>query len=120
MEAGMRWDDTYKSTEHRYRWHDLMDGDGEDTDGLLGYVREDIIDHIFVSVINDHGGPSKKFDNLEAAKAHIMKRAKDLGMEEMIPENWSDGEKSANEFAAALLEFELLAAEEDLRDILGN
>lgn len=56
----------------------------------------------------------------EAAKAHIMKRAKDLGMEEMIPENWSDGEKSANEFAAALLEFELLAAEEDLRDILGN
>jgi len=59
----------------------------------------------------------------EAAKAHIMKRAKDLGMEEMIPENWGDGmdgEKSANEFAAALLEFELLAAEEDLRDILGN
>jgi hypothetical protein len=60
----------------------------------------------------------------EAAKAHIMKRAEELGMEEMIPENWSDGmdgEKSAeNEFVAALLEFELLAAEEDLRDILGN
>lgn len=69
----MKWDDTYKTTEHRYRWHDLMDGEGgEDTDALLGYVREDIIDHIFVSVINDHGGPSKKFDNLEAAKAHIV------------------------------------------------
>lgn len=74
----------------------------------------------------------------EAAKAHIIKRAKDLGLEEMIPTTWpegadeaeamdgpaeeaADGEKSAeNEFAAALLEFELLAAEEDLRDILGN
>lgn len=56
-----------------------------------------------------------------AAKAHIMKRAKDLGMEEMIPENWAEeaeGEKSANEFAASLLEFELLAAEEELRDYL--
>lgn len=63
----------------------------------------------------------------EAAKAHIMKRAKDLGLEEMIPENWpegmeeTDGEKSdENAFAATLMEFELLSAEEDLRDILGN
>lgn len=74
----------------------------------------------------------------EAAKAHIIKRAKDLGLDEMIPTTWpeatdeaeamdnpaeeaADGEKSAeNEFAAALIEFELLAAEEDLRDILGN
>lgn len=57
----------------------------------------------------------------EAAKAHIMKRAKDLGLEEMIPENWdsmASEEKSANEFAASLLEFELLAAEEELRDYL--
>jgi hypothetical protein len=68
----MKWTDDYKSTERRYRWHDLLDGDGEDTDGLLGYVREDTIDHIFVSVINSHGGPSKKFDNLKDAKAHIV------------------------------------------------
>jgi hypothetical protein len=72
VEAGMKWTDDYISTEMRYRWHDLMDGDGEDTDGLLGYVREDIIDHTFVSVINAHGGPSKKFDNLKDAKAHII------------------------------------------------
>lgn len=57
----------------------------------------------------------------EAAKAHIIKRAKDLGMEDMIPEDWDGGtpeEKSANEFAASLLEFELLTAEEELRDYL--
>ena len=42
-------------------------------------------------------------------------------MNALIPDSWMDGEKSAeNEFVAALLEFELLAAEEDLRDILGN
>ena len=57
----------------------------------------------------------------EAAKAHIIKRATELDMNALIPDSWMDGEKSAeNEFVAALLEFELLAAEEDLRDILGN
>lgn len=49
-----------------------------------------------------------------AAKAHIMKRAKDLDAEDMIPESWSQktGEEAA--FLADLMEFEVLAAEEDI------
>ena len=65
-----------------------------------------------------------------AAKAHIMKRAKELGKEDMIPDNWDDEktymmeddekmpkEKSAEDieaskFLADLLEFEMLATEE--------
>ena len=68
----------------------------------------------------------------EAAKAHIMKRAKELGKEDMIPENWMDEksymmddeedmpkEKSAEDieaskFLADLLEFEMLATEEGI------
>lgn len=63
----------------------------------------------------------------EAAKKHIIKRAMDLGLEDMIPMNWvpkktqsemagakSDPESSS--FIASLMEFELLAAEEDLKD----
>jgi len=56
--------------------------------------------------------------NKPATKAHIMKRAKDLGLEELIPTNWVAGsdEKailSADdaEFMASLIEFELLAEE---------
>lgn len=63
------------------------------------------------------------------AKAHIMKRAKALGAEEMIPENWKSSEKSVDadavavidrpetaqvaddSFLASLMEFELLNAE---------
>lgn len=65
----------------------------------------------------------------EAAKAHIMKRAKDLGLEDMIPENWMSGEKSAaTETApevdpavtAALLEIEMMAIEAGLDDLLGD
>jgi uncharacterized membrane protein YkoI len=60
----------------------------------------------------------------EAAKKHIMKRARDLGKEEMIPENWMDGEKSlvetgeeklsddeAKNLIGSLMEFEMLALE---------
>jgi uncharacterized Zn finger protein (UPF0148 family) len=65
----------------------------------------------------------------EAAKAHIIKRAMALGAEDMIPENWvpkevqdkykKDEEKSEdNAFLASLMEFELLAQEESLKDIL--
>jgi len=65
-----------------------------------------------------------------AAKAHIMKRAKELGKEEMIPEGWgeeaekpevqmSEGEKSAEDVEATklladLLEFEMLTIEEGI------
>lgn len=66
-----------------------------------------------------------------AAKKHIMKRAKDLDMESLIPESWKSGsdekasdeedvveEKSANsdndaQFLAALAEFQILEAETD-------
>lgn len=63
----------------------------------------------------------------EKAKRHIMKRAKALGAESMIPANWLAGSKSAeaevdaeeksaeevvdNDFMSKLLEFELLNAE---------
>ena len=61
------------------------------------------------------------------AKAHIIKRAMDLGKEDLIPENWvpkkiqeeaKRGEKSASddEFLASLMEFEMLTAEEDLKN----
>lgn len=67
----------------------------------------------------------------EAAKAHIIKRAMALGKEDLIPENWvpkkvaekyAAGEKTAeaDDFMATLMEFEMLAAEEESRDILGN
>jgi len=52
----------------------------------------------------------------EAAKKHIMKRARDLGKEDMIPENWMGDEKSlsddeAKNLLGALMEFEMLALE---------
>ena len=52
--------------------------------------------------------------NQAAAKAHIMKRAKDLDAADMIPESWTQksGEEAA--FLADLMEFEVLAAEEDI------
>lgn len=60
----------------------------------------------------------------EAAKAHIMKRAMDLGAEDMIPTDWvpqdvqdkfKKGEKSEDAaFIASLMEFELLAQEHDV------
>jgi hypothetical protein len=58
----------------------------------------------------------------EAAKRHIMKRARALGQEKLIPVNWlaggkaSMGEKAAmsdDDFISSLLEFELLASEVD-------
>ena len=75
----------------------------------------------------------------EAAKAHIMKRAADLGKEDMIPEDWSEkaddmednemvkpeeemteGEKSADaeatKFLADLMEFEMLAVETGIEE----
>jgi hypothetical protein len=54
----------------------------------------------------------------EAAKRHIMKRARDLGKEDMIPENWMNDsdEKSDDAFMATLMEFQILEAEEDLKD----
>jgi hypothetical protein len=59
--------------------------------------------------------------NVEAAKLHIMKQAKALGKEDMIPAEWiSGGEKSltvnggpTDEFLKTLVEFELLSAEVD-------
>jgi len=63
----------------------------------------------------------------EKAKAHIMKRANQLNLENLIPEKWTgttspDAEtKSAEqEFAATLLEFQMIAVEEEVRDFLGN
>lgn len=58
--------------------------------------------------------------NKSVTKIHIMKRAKDLGAESLIPANWVVGEKSVdvdadtgtdNDFMSQLLEFELLNSE---------
>ena len=63
----------------------------------------------------------------EATKAHIIKRAMALGSEDLIPENWvpkdivdkfSKEKSEDNQFMASLMEFELLAQEENLKDIL--
>lgn len=54
----------------------------------------------------------------DAAKKHIMKRAKALGQEAMIPDNWVGGEKSAElpeDIKSSLIEFELL--EEEFKNI---
>jgi hypothetical protein len=68
----MKWDDAFKGVHECYQWHDLMAGEGTDTDELLGYVRENITNGEFMAVINDPIGGSKKFNNLEDAKAHIV------------------------------------------------
>lgn len=54
----------------------------------------------------------------EAAKKHIMKRARALGKEDMIPENWMNEEKTlsddeAKKFIGDLMEFEMLSVEQD-------
>ena len=52
-----------------------------------------------------------------ATKAHIMKRARAMGLEEVIPANWVSGSEKAimsvddAEFMASLIEFELLSEE---------
>lgn len=65
-----------------------------------------------------------------AAKAHIMKRAVDLGMEEMIPLSWvskEDMDKAKKDYAAEeksevtdflsnLMEFEMLSIEEEINE----
>ena len=56
--------------------------------------------------------------DVDAARTFIMKRAKDLGMEEMIPEEWSSGAKALTvesdpDLMAKLMEFEIMAMDED-------
>jgi len=57
----------------------------------------------------------------EATKRHIMKRAKEMGKESLIPTNWvmgGDSEKKSSEvdaeLMASLIEFELLQAETEI------
>jgi hypothetical protein len=67
----------------------------------------------------------------DATKAHIIKRAMDLGQEDLIPENWvpkKDQEEAAAEEGKAddeqarlmkdLVEFQMMAAEEDLKGFI--
>ena len=68
----MRWDDAFKGGHECYAWYDLLAGEGTDTDELLGYVRENLVDHTFIAQINDRLQPTQKFNNLEDAKAHIV------------------------------------------------
>lgn len=64
----MRWDDAFKGGHECYLWYDLLDDD----DGLLGYVRENLVDHTFMACINNHASPTKKFKYLEDAKNFII------------------------------------------------
>ena len=68
----MRWDDAFKGGHGYYKWHDLLAGEGTETDGLMGYVRENLVNGEFIAQINDRTQMSEKFDNLEDAKAHIV------------------------------------------------
>jgi hypothetical protein len=72
METGMKWDDAFKGGNECYLWYDLLAGEGTDKDELLGYVKENITNGEFIAQINDRTQMSKKFDNLEDAKAHII------------------------------------------------
>jgi hypothetical protein len=63
----------------------------------------------------------------DKAKAHIMKRAMDLGKEDLIPENWvpkkvqdeAAGEKSEeSQLMKDLMEFQMMAAEQDLDGLI--
>lgn len=74
-----------------------------------------------MNAIKAHG----RANDIEAAKKHIIKRAMDLGLEDMIPVDWVpkkiqndvSGAKSDDpNFMASLMEFEILAAEEDFKD----
>lgn len=64
----MRWDDTYEGAHGHYKWHDLL----EDNGGLLGYVRHTMSTTSYIAQINERHQPTKKFDNLEDAKNHII------------------------------------------------
>ena len=66
--------------------------------------------------------------NPAEAKAHIMKRAVDLGLEDLIPKNWTSSEKTVDtqdvaeksqesEFLSNLMEFEMLSVEEELNQL---
>jgi hypothetical protein len=68
----MKWDDSFTGGHECYRWYDLLAGDGTDTDELLGYVRENLVDTTFIAQINDRHQPTQKFSNLEDAKAHVV------------------------------------------------
>jgi len=66
------------------------------------------------NAIQAHG----RAKDIDAAKAHIKKRARALGLQDMLPAEWSDGAKSLTieddpELMASILEFELLALEEN-------
>jgi uncharacterized membrane protein YkoI len=51
----------------------------------------------------------------EAAKRHIMKRARQLNALDLVPEAWmSDSKSDEDEFLVNLMEFELLSTEQDL------
>ena len=68
----MRWDDAFKGGHECYKWYDLLAGEGLDTDELLGYVRENVVDKTFIAQINDRMQPTAKFNNIEDAKAHVI------------------------------------------------
>ena len=52
----------------------------------------------------------------EAAKAHIMKRARDLGLEDLIPEGWADGEEKSYDEEDEMME----ESEEKSDDLLAS
>jgi hypothetical protein len=67
-----------------------------------------------------HGRAADK----EKAKRHIMKRARAMGLSNMIPASWATKKKDAatiedEDFMASLLEFELLTSEDDSNDGLS-
>ena len=64
----IRWDDTYEGANKQYTWHDLLDDDEK----LLGYVRCTVATNEFMACVNTAASPTKKFNNLEDAKNHVL------------------------------------------------
>ena len=74
------------------------------------------------NAIQAHGRAS----DIDAAKAHIKKRAAALGLEALVPAEWSSDEKSAvavaatdvetAEFLRSLMDFELMSVEDSLNN----
>lgn len=125
--------DVFVAPDGEVLGYDQYDWDYEDTiEGKRAYSQEDRDSMAKDGMaLPDGSYPIKDEDDLEnavmaygrakdkpKAKAHIMKRARDLGREDMIPEDWADGEKTAlSGIEAALLEMEIIALDQGLTDL---
>jgi hypothetical protein len=131
------WDEDDEESVPSVKWEEIESGDGEEIEEKAEYTQaqrmnlaengEAMEDGSFPitneadlkNAIRTAGLASDK----EAAKAWIIKRAKQMDLEDLLPEAWGGNVpatgKSA-EIMASLMEFELLTAAEEIKDLLDN